>query len=77
MPHFMIVYCLLNLSWMIKCLFFFFFFFFFFFEEYGAFNGMDSFSRKATAEIDFVFKKGSTLKGKNLLLTGANSFLLE
>ena len=39
---------------------------------------MDTLSGEATVKMfASVLVKGSTLKGKNLLLLGANSFLLE
>ena len=39
---------------------------------------MDTLSGETTIRIDFSpTEKGSTLKGKNLLPVGANSFLLE
>ena len=43
------------------------------------FKEIGTFSREATLSKLFclLFEKGSTLKGKNLLPMGANSFLLE
>ena len=45
----------------------------------GPKQGMDTFSEEATPSKLFCIpsEKGSTLKGKNLLPMGANSFLLE
>ena len=45
----------------------------------SVFRGMDTFSGETTLSTFFclLFKKGFTLKGKNLLPLGANSLLLE
>ena len=41
-------------------------------------RGINAFSRETTLSSDFSpTENGSTLKGKNLLPLGANSFLLE
>ena len=40
-------------------------------------RGIDTLSGRDNSELCLLSEKGSTLKGKNLLPRGANSFLLE
>ena len=49
------------------------------YNNYGYLRGMDTLSGEITLSngFRFLFEKGSTLKGKNLLPLGANSLLSE